>query len=333
MTMALDVGAKQFRSLRRQQNQLAAKTCATASCFLPNKPSVRHLLKDSGVAYTLAGEQLILSGSAAETFSKRCAVKTEHLLARNPLRKDRQTIAEPLNEIIDAMLPLASSPDEICSLGSLPDDLHADWLEATVVSKGYRVVTCSPGLALIFAELVRESFTGIGLVFGASRCEAVLARNGVEIARYELPRGGEAIDQSLAISEDRYWWSMSGFRELETEGITQWKESLPTSILEPHNPRSERLLNGYHQLVSELCTACETHFPKCELPDQLTVIVGGGVTRILGFADLLNQHLIESTLPIAHEKTRIESAEYTVARGLLIHAELQLRNQASPKAA
>lgn len=333
MTMALDVGSKHFRSLRRQQNQLLARTCPTASCFLPNKQSVRHLLKDSGVAYTVAGDQLIICGSAAEKFSKRCAVKTEHLLVRNPLRKDRQTIAGPLNEIVHSLLPLASFPDEICSLGLLADELHADWLAAAVVSRGYKVVNCSAGLAVVLAELVRENFTGIGLVFGASRCEAVFAREGVEIARYELPRGGEAIDQSLAISEDRYWWSMSGFRELETEGITQWKETLCTSVLEPANPRSERLLTGYHQLAIELCTACETHFPQSELPDSLPVVACGGATRIPGFADLLKQHLAESSLPIALDKTRIESAEYTISRGLLIHAELQQRNQARPQAA
>lgn len=333
MTMALDVGAKRFRSLRRQQNQLLAKTSPTASCFLPNKQSVRHLLKDSEVEYTLAGEQLIICGSAAETFSKRCAVKTEHLLARNPLRKDRQSVAEPLNEIVNSLLPPASHPGEICSLGFLPDEWHADWLQAAVVSRGYRVETCSAGLAVVLAELVRENLTGIGLVFGASRCEAVLAREGVEIARYELPRGGEAIDQSIAILEDRYWWSMSGFRELETEGITRWKESLSTSVLQPADPRSERLLTGYNQLVIELCTACETHFSQSDLPDQIAVIACGGATRIPGFADLLNQHLAESTLPIAHEKTRIESTEYTVARGLLIHAELKQRQHPHPQAA
>ncbi|MCA9068749.1 MAG: hypothetical protein KDA84_07490, partial [Planctomycetaceae bacterium] len=314
-------------------NQLVAKTSPSASCFLPNKQSVRHLMKDSGVPYSIAGEQIVLVGAAAEEVSKRCAVKTEHLLARNPLRKDQQTIAEPLNELIASLVPSASVPGDVCSLGLLADELHADWLRAVVVSRGYQVVDCSAGLAVILAELVRENFTGIGIVFGASRCEAVLAREGVEIARYELPRGGEAIDQSIAISEDRYWWSMSGFRELETESITQWKEALGTSVLEPSNPRSERLLNGYHQLVIELCTACETHFPQSELPDQLAVVACGGATRIPGFADLLNQHLSDSSLPIAQEKTRIESGEYTVSRGLLIHAELQQRSHAQSKAA
>jgi hypothetical protein len=161
----------------------------------------------------------------------------------------------------------------------------------------------------------------------------VFAREGQEIARCELPRGGEAIDQSIAISEDRYWWSMSGFRELETDGITLWKESLTSSVLKPAIPRGERLLAGYHQLLAELVAACETTFPRHGLPDNLAVIGSGRAARIPGFEELLNQHLGESTLPIDPQKTRLATADYTIARGLLIHAELEQRTQGQPHAA
>ncbi len=326
MTMALDVGTRQFRSLKRGEDQLLAKTCPSACSFLPDKPSVRHLLEEAGVRFHPTGEQLVVWGTSAEELAKRCAIKTEHLLARNPLRKEKHSIAEALNDVLATILPVADA-EETCCLGSLSDDLHADWLRAAVISRGYRIAECSAGLAVVLAELVREQFTGIGLVFGGSRCEAVFAREGREIARCELPRGGEAIDQSIAISEDRYWWSMSGFRELETHGITLWKESRKGSLLEPKLPRGERLLAGYHQLVAELCAACETTFPQHGLPAQLAVAVSGGATRIPGFEELLNQHLKESALPINHQKTRLASAEYTIARGLLIHAELERRNQ------
>jgi hypothetical protein len=331
--MALDVGTRRFRSLRLGETQLLARTCPAACSFLPDKPSVRHLLEQSDVRFGSTGEQLVVWGASAEKLAKQCAVKAEHLLARNPLRKEKRTIMEPLNHMLAALLPAAAHPGEICCIGSLSDDLHADWLEAAVVSRGYRPLLCSAGLALVLAELVQEQLTGIALVFGGSRCEAVLAQEGVEIARCELPHGGEAIDQSIAISEDRYWWSMSGFRELETDSITEWKESLTTSVLEPAIPRGERLLAGTHQLAAELCGMCETTFPQHGLPDDLAVIAGGGSARIPGFIDLLNQHLLESSLPIDHQKTRLATAEYTIARGLLIHAELAQRGERQSSAA
>ncbi len=327
MTIALDVGSRRFRSLWRKETHLAAKTCPVACCFLPDKPPVRHLLEQSGVRFRAAQDQLAIWGSSAEKLANQCAVKTEHLLARNPLRKDNHTIREPLQDLLSSVLPPAKTPGEICSLGLLSDDFHADWLRAALDEMGYQIVTCSAGLALVLAEMVREEFTGLGLVFGASRCEAVLAREGKEIARCELPRGGDAIDQAIAIAEDRYWWSMAGFRELDTEGITEWKESLTASLLQPANLRGERLLAGYHQLAAELCGLCESALSRHEFPEALAVIAGGGAVRIPGFAELLAEHLRESSLPIALDKTRIAPAESTISRGLLIHAELQHRAQ------
>lgn len=325
MTMALDVGAKQFRSLKRAGSRLIAKTYPAACCFLPEKPSVRHLLETAGVPFVRAGEQLVIWGESAEKLSQDCAVKTEHLLVRNPLRKDRPSIAAPLNEIVTSLLPPASSPEEICCVGSIREDRHADWLEAEVHSRGYRIGTCSAGLALVLAEMVRENFTGIGFVFGASRSEAVLVREGRQIARWELPRGGEAIDESIALSEDRYWWSLAGFRELQTDGITAWRESLDASVLKPANPRGERLLSDCHQLVGNLIVACETSYPQDESPEPMAVIAGGGLARMPGFFELLKQHLAESTLPIDSGKIRLAPSNSTIARGLLIFAELEQR--------
>ena len=332
MTMALDVGTRRFRSLQVGTGQLLAKSCPTTLGFLPDKPSVRRLLDTSRVQFSPVGNELVIWGESADSLAKRCAIKTEHLLARNPLRKQKQTIAEPLSDVLASLLPMADA-EELCCVETLSDELHADWLHCAVVARNYRLVMCSQGLAVILAELVQENFTGIGLVFGGSRCEAVLAIEGEEIFRCELPRGGDAIDQSLAILEDRYWWSISGFRELETDGITQWKESLATSVLEPVLPRGERLLTGYQQLVRELLTACETTFSRQDLPDKLAVIVSGGAARIPGFADLLDQHLRESMLPINHKNVRLATAEHTIARGLLIHAELEQRKQTQSDAA
>jgi hypothetical protein len=148
-----------------------------------------------------------------------------------------------------------------------------------------------------------------------------------------LPRAGEAIDQSLAILEDRYWWSMSGFRELDTDGITAWKEELTTKVTEPAEQRGERLLTGYEQLVSALIAGSESHFERHQVPGSLPVVIGGGSARIPGFLDLLNQHLHESALPVDHQSIRLSTAEYTIARGLLIQAELEQQKQLQSDAA
>lgn len=332
MTIALDVGTRRFRALKVGSGQLIANTCPTTCAFLPDKPSVRRLLETSQVRFISEGDQLVVWGDSAASLARQCAIKTEHLLARNPLRKQKQTIARPLEDVLDSLLPVAQTED-VCCIGSLSDDLHADWLMAAVASRGYRIVKCSAGLAVVLAELVQENFTGIGLVFGGSRCEAVLAMDGEEIARYEMPRAGDAIDQSLAILEDRYWWSASGFRELETDGITAWKESLTTKVQEPAVPRGERLLTGYEQLISDLLAGCESCFDRHPLPRILPVVVSGGAARIPGFLDLLSQHFRESALPVNCNQIRLATAEYTIARGLLIQAERERQKQVQTDAA
>jgi hypothetical protein len=332
MTIALDVGTRRFRALKVGSGELVAKTCATTCAFLPDKPHVRRLLETAQTRFLPDGDQLVIWGESAASLARRCAIKTEHLLARNPLRKQKQTIIRPLDDVLDLLLPSAQA-EEVCCIGSLSDDLHADWLMAAVAARGYRIVVCSAGLAAVLAELVEENFTGIAMVFGGSRCEAVLANNGEEFARYELPRAGDAIDQSLAILEDRYWWSMSGFRELETDGITEWKESLTTKVTEPAIPRAERLLTGYEQLVSDLVAGCESRFDRHPVSASLPVVVSGGAARIPGFLELMSRHLRESYLPIHLKDVRLATAEYTIARGLLIQAERAQRKQVQSDAA
>jgi hypothetical protein len=69
-----------------------------------------------------------------------------------------------------------------------------------------------------------------------------------------------------------------------------------------------------------------------EFARPLTVILGGGLTQMSGFDGLLRAEVADRVAPeTVGPIRRVESDEYAVARGLLIHATLVLQSRQRPE--
>src|SRR5262249_19066462 len=73
---------------------------------------------------------------------------------------------------------------------------HEGTLRRFFESMGYKAVAINEGLAVIFAELEDNNFTGIGISLGGGMCNGTLAYLSIPSIMFRVPKGGDFIDRS-----------------------------------------------------------------------------------------------------------------------------------------
>lgn len=331
MTIALDIGVHRLRSLRCDGGKLVGRGCRTLHAVLPDSPARRQLLDQSAVPYAACEGNLVLLGDAAAEFAALFQTQPLPLLPGGKLPSDDPPARQILASLVELLIPRAQHAGEICCL-LLPGkagDRERDFFTRLVHLQGYTPRRLDAGLAVVLAELAPKAFTGIGISLGASSCEATLAHRGREVARCTVPHGGNQIDEQLARA-DR---SAASRQSLDPHEVGRWKKTCAESIVEPATERGADLRDLYRQLVAELVATMVTTFAPLlaaqAVAPPLHVAVCGGTARAVGFSTLLQQALRAVEWPIPLGQVRIAAdSDYTLARGGLIHAELESQQDA-----
>jgi hypothetical protein len=346
MSIVLDVGVHRLRSLRIRGDRLIARSCRSLLSAVPDSEPRRGLLHHAGIPYAVCEDELVVFGDAAVEFSRlfRAPVGSLFPAARIPHHDPpaRQAIAA----LIESLLPLPQTPHEVCCLtvpGALearrPGSESVEFLTRLVRLQGYTPVVLGSGLAVVLAELVERSFTGIGISLGAGSCEVTLAHRGNEVVSCSLPRGGDWIDTELARERNQFVWSPQGERTLDTEAAAEWKTSIGGSIGAPRDEREKFLGQLYGDLLSRLMELAARTFARHplvpELPRPVDVVVCGGPARVAGFDRLFATVAKATPFPVEIGQVRIAAeSDYTVARGCLIDAQLGASSESErPQAA
>ena len=349
MTIALDLGASQIRSLRRDGDRLISRAASAIYAVLADTPAHRRLLDQAGVAYLLDESHILLLGDAAAESASLFRVPCRHLLPGGRIPALDPLARQLLSCLIEATLPVAASKGEICSL-TLPSGLsleasssHADieFYSRLVRLQGYEPQVVPASQSLILAELQSAAFTGIGLVLGASGCEATLAHRGQPVCHAQTASGGHSIDQQLqqrgcvpsepddmaepaktvdALTAQRFRESLS----LSTAAVASGPEAVVAALV---RSACEKLLAAFD---TELRRS-----PRADrVPQPLAVICSGGLSQTPGFAAVLADVLDSSGLRLNCLPPRIaEPSAKSILRGLLVSGELESPRDAELRAA
>ena len=348
MSIALDVGAYRFESLRRTGDRLLGRSCRAAYSAVPTTDSQCRLFQQAQVPYAVCDDSLVLMGDWAVDLAHLFQIRSCPLLPDGGIPQDDPLARQVIAALAEALLPEPSCPDEICCL-VLPSahagqdnsaGKGADWefFARLARLRGYQPVSYGSAMALILAELVAESFTGIGIVCGASHCDLTVAHRGVELCRCSIPQGGDWIDERLASEADTYGWEANGERFLDTEHARQRKEGFSGSLLDPQNSHEALLTDSYSEmatrLVKEAARCLANGVRPLNVPQPLTVVCGGGTARTAGFREVLAKAFQTTTFPLQIGNIRMSAGNhYTVARGGLICAELEAGTRSGQGAA
>jgi len=334
MTIALDIGTRHIRSLRREGGRLFGRMNLAEYIALPDTPGHRRLLERTTGSFGRCENSLLVIGQASAELAETLQLPTIPLMPKGRLPSDDPVARQVLASLVDALIPPARKKGQPCWMtvpGAISENAESPeriFFSQLVRLKGFEPSIVSCGRSVILAELGANGFTGLGIDFGAGATRASLAYHGDELARSVLNKGGQWIDTRLADSEDCVLFDAQGNRYLDYSAITRWKESKLVSVLNPISEREQRLSLLYEELIGEMLAAFRVDIAKqtsvSRLPQPLPLVCTGGVSQVAGFAGLVEELLHDTMFPIEISEVRCAiEADYTVARGSQIIGELE----------
>ena len=333
MSISLDIGSSHMRSLRRQRYRLIGRSCRSLFTELADRESHREILNRLDVPYLEIGGKLIVPGDDADGVADFFRVPTTQVIANHPTDKSSDAERKVIGELIDALLPTPRHPNEICcfTAGEIASDSGnevSEFIAHLIRRRGYQPLEIGHATVVALAELGDQALTGVGITFGAARCEAALVCHGVELARSLVLRGGHWIDEQLAEQQALHIWDQSGNRSLDVRSARDWKESNVGSILSPVSVEERHLAAMYRELVDDVLAAVRDAFTRSphafDALQPVGVVCAGGTASRPGFREIMLDELRKNPLPFGTRPVQIVGAwEYSVARGCLIRATLE----------
>lgn len=336
MTIALDLGASAFRSLRMEEERLAGRSARAIYSVVEDTPVRRQMLDQLQTAYALCDGSLAIPGDPARDFAELMHSPLLPLLPEGDLPARDPASRQMIAALVEGLMEPPTEPGELCGLtlpgmsGSVSgrDSETAEFLMQIIRLQGYEPLPITPGTALVLADLVGDGFTGIGMTFGAAACHVSLVYRSLEIASCVVSRGGNWIDEQLAETTEQYLWDAKGNRYLDAETMCRWKESSAADLsTKGTTDRDAGLVRLYSELVDDVVQKASKVFStSLDIPSAwpaMSVVACGGVTRIRGFVPMLAGAVREAELPVKVKQVRLsEDSDFTIARGCLIKAEL-----------
>jgi len=357
MTAALELGSSSLQSLRREEDVLKSRTSRCVYAVLPDSPAHQRLLEQCGLQFTTCEDGILLLGDAAfehaELFKSPCLP----LMVGGRIPKCNPLVRQLISSLVEAILPIASNRNDICAL-TLPGGAAIDSSSESradlefyirlVKLQGYEPKLVPASQALVLAELVENAFTGIGIVFGASGCEAILAHRGNPICHAASDHGGEWIDRELAkklyapsidaADDSAAAETAQNFAPESLLSITLQREQLKSAATISGDDFTKHVESLLQETIFELCDAFSGELTRSrrarELPVPLPIVCGGGLIETPGFGSILAGVLQEVNLPIEIQRPRLVTrSDRSIVRGLLISAELEATSRPAGRAA
>ncbi len=336
MTIALDVGSFAMRSLWRRGKELAGRRCRSVALSFADNPARRKYLQSSKASFLVADGHLVLAGDAAVDAAEFFELIPRDLFPWGEIPTADPVARQVISTVVDALLPWSEHPEEVCCFaqpgqfdstnGGDPDlDSRAQFVTRLIRLRGYEPLPLHPATALVLSELGNAGFSGIGLVWGTSRCELSVVHRGVPLASRCVARGGTWIDSELARATKTWRYDALGEQVLDLDKARQRKEA--ATLAAPADADGRIVAELYGTLVAEIIDAL-SHLVESDgriplLPQPLPLVCGGGLSQMAGFRELLTSRLRNREWPVALSDPRFVSDQYAVCRGCLIRAELE----------
>jgi hypothetical protein len=199
-------------------------------------------------------------------------------------------------------------------------DYHTKVLEAIFKAyksdKGFKVNAnpINEALALVYAELGKKAYTGIGISFGAGMVNICYAMYGQPVFTFAIVNSGDWIDKQAAKATGE----TPTFINKEKNKIDLSKP--PTDLVEraiqtQYRLMIEHTIAGIKKGLADANKAVHTENP-------VDIVIAGGTSSPCGFENLFKDTLMQANLSIKiGEIIKPNDPLYSVARGCLIAAE------------
>lgn len=320
--IGLDVGTSKVVTARGDSAQAETSTQLNAFFVVPYSSLHESTLQGNRVPFYREGEELVVYGNAAEKFAHMFNAECRRPMAKGILNPGEPAATHVLETILGSLIPVARSKGELLAF-SVPAaatetghelTYHEETLKHYLRERGYTPLAVNEGLAVVLAELAKESFTGIGISCGGGMCNVAISYLSIPSLTFSLAQGGDFIDAAVG----------AVVREPATRVKAIKEQSL--DLTRAGGDKIDKALHIYYDklietLVDELARAV-TRSQRPPRSDQpLPIVLAGGTAKPAGFRDRFEKVLRRRTLPFQVSEVRMASDPLTAtARGSLVAA-------------
>ena len=192
---------------------------------------------------------------------------------------------------------------------------HENILKSFITSFGYKAYPINEALAVAWADLEDDDYSGMALSFGAGMTNACLSFLGVSEKghQFSVARGGDWIDINAATAVG-----------LKASRITTLKET-GVDLKDPHGREETAIKIYYENLIKYVCTALEKRLNQTEdvlnFPEPISVVVSGGTSKIKNFEVVFEEELRTKSFPFQIKRVvKAKDQLNAVAKGCLLNA-------------
>lgn len=319
----LDVGTAFIYSAQKTGLEVAFREERNAFLDIEHNDFTEEIFKKSNVKYALKENRLYIVGEEAIKFANLFGKNTRRPLRDgviNPKEEDALLIIELL---IKSILGAPRSNKEELIYYSVPGPpidanfdiiYHQNILRRFLENSGYSAKPINEGLAVIFSELAKDNFTGIGISLGGGMVNICFAVMATPVFSFSVARAGDWIDEQVARATNETVSKITAIKEANLN-LNLAKTTLSDKIYDAFYIYYEHLI-GY--VLEQIKNEFGKH-PNPKLDKPLPIAVAGGTAKPKGFLQMFNEGLQKTKLPFEIGEVKLASHPLlSVVKGALI---------------
>lgn len=302
--MGLDVGTSRIVLAEGPTSQ-STQSQLNAFVAVPYSKMSENVLKQRNMIFDRNGEDLYVYGNDSDFFASFLNTIARRPMQHGVLNSYEKMGQHIIKQIFQRLLPRARKNEVICF--SVPGKgegaqanlvYHEAILKNILQSFGYTAKGINEGLAVVFAELQDENFTGIGISCGGGMCNVCVSFMSMPMISFSIPKGGDYIDESVA----------SVLNETSTR-VRLLKEDTLDLSRPPRDEITSAMHIYYEDVLQTLMMKLRDelegsrHLPTLDRP--LPIVISGGTAKPPGFLQKFESMFKASNLPIQISEIRV----------------------------
>jgi hypothetical protein len=323
MAMGLDIGTSRLVLASGSSAQVKTSSELNAFVTVPYSKFTENILRQNNVSFQHNGGQVIqVYGNEAERFANFFNAEVRRPMLQGTLNPTEEYSLPVIQAIIQQLVKKTrkgetlrfSVPGPLRGEGASDLVYHEGMLKKLLTDMGYDARPINEGLAVVFAELEDENFSGIGVSCGGGMCNVCVAFMSLPVLTFSISKAGDYIDRSVA--------SVTG--EVPTRIRVIKEDGLDLSGT-PRNKYESALQIYYDEVIQALVETLRSalaetkNLPRIDKP--IPIVLSGGTSMPHGFMDRFVRAIRQDGFPLEVSEVRKASAPLTTtARGCLIAA-------------
>jgi nucleoid DNA-binding protein len=317
----LDVGTSRIVLADGSFNNVKTHTQLNAFVTVPYSKFTENILRQNKITYQMNGKEILIFGNESEKFANSFNVEARRPMCNGLLNPNEANGWQIIQSIIELLVKRTKKSDLLCfSVPGAPRGseanlvYHEGMLKNFLESLGYRAKSVNEGLSVVFAEMEKDNFTGIGISCGGGMCNVCFAFMSVPVFSFSISKAGDYIDNSVAAVTS----------EVPTRVRVIKEDSLDLSRT-PKDKYENAMHIYYEEMILTLVETLRTEISESRnlprLDRAIPIVLSGGTAKPKGFVEKFDKVFRQTDFPIKISEVRLASEPLTAtARGCYIAA-------------